>query len=305
MNFFRLSLPFLAIVLGYGQSIDAMKPSSYKIMVHNTMEGTYADTALVVTYKDASGNEVSRVVSAGEIMTIGSSDKLLPGLQGGYGLKFAGYGDFWSKAIKPTFIDPNFFDTERNVLKANPDQPLIITVTAEQPSMFSKYVLKISYAKDISEDLVRKYDRLVSIGNPLSAFGRIKYWKLDQVLSLPEILGLPNNPKLEVETAGLIQGATTLEDVSRYILGLEKDYSAADIKRASDDLNYLWSPQSVSGKKAQAFAQKLLSAVAKARQVLYAALKAKGSLDEDWIELEVENEQQPSGAVSSTSSSQN
>ena len=150
--------------------------------------------------------------------------------------------------------------------------PLIVIV--KTPSWKPPYALTFEYSNKLKQGAEREVTT-----NPLEAFERIKYYKLQNSLTEDQLLNVPNTEWKKIIYIGLLSPlGTTAEDAYRYILGLKKGYTADDVRRAYKDLSLAWHPDKIDDQDDKAYATRVFRLVQKAQEVLLQALQDKADL---------------------------
>jgi len=253
-----------------------MGTPDFKILVYNTLEGKLLNVPLNIKYTDESDNQISRIVSPGYVEVIGSSNDFLPDPKNA--LAFTGYGSLVGGSVQRSVLLPNALKEQWKKVKKSDQDNLIIIVSSKQPLRFEASDLTFTYANVLPDTLRLTYEKFLAEGNALAVFGRLRDWKLVKAFTEEQFLKAPSNdPKKELVPSGLFQSGTTLEEVSRYILGLDKDYTESQAQNALTQLAYQWNAQEVGGKGAQAFNERVMDIAGKAYDVLTHALKQKAS----------------------------
>ncbi len=274
MGFLRISLHTMFIT-GSLFSLHGMEehPKS-QVIIHNDLIGTYVSIPLKVTYHAHRSGEISRIISPGDIAYIGSKDIFLLGSA----ITFSGYGQIMGYSVKNGELLPEMLRSKWEEVKQSDTDPLVITISARQ-RLLGPSELIFEFSNKLPEKTVKAYNAIMTSGNPLAAFGRLRYWNLQNSLLVDELLRLTDDQIRKVLVpARTFQSATTAEDVFRYILGLDKQYTQADIQRAYIDLLTQWDPENIEGDSNKKYAMRVLILVEKAYTAL---LHSRGMLE--WL----------------------
>ncbi len=286
MNFYRIfALCSMMSIGGFVSPSAIERPTEFNIFVVNNVRilKEYVSVPLKVTYLTPSNQAVTSIVGPMEMRFIGTGELLkLPTV-----FTISGYGGIKGYSVKEAHLlneelyrEWQKIQSEPKGLKKKHLETLVIIVTAGDGIPPS---LKFEYSNLPPRELQENFVKIVETHDPLAAFGRITYYDLlnnlkgetlDKLSNLT--IGQLNDPLVP---ARLLYGemyATTGEDVFRYILGLDKNYTKDDVERAYKDLLSQWDPEIFSHNHPQRkFAQNVISWVKKAHDVLLEALQKK------------------------------
>ncbi len=286
MNMYRISAFLMMIGFGSVVSPSAIeRPTKFNIFVVNNVRilKEYVSVPLKVTYLTPSNQPVTSIVGPMEMRFIGTGELLqLPTV-----FTISGYGGIKGYSVKEAHLLNEALYKEWQKIQSEPKglkkthlDPLVITVTAGDGFPPE---LKFEYSHLPPRELEENFLKIIETREPLAAFGRIRYYGLLNDLqgeTLDKLSGLTsgqlNDPLVP---ARMLQGeiyATTGEDVFRYILGLDKNYTKDDVERAYKDLSSQWDPRIFADNLPQReFAKNVITWVKKAHDVLLEALQSK------------------------------
>ncbi len=274
MGFLRISLLTMFTAGSLFASHAMEEPPKFQVIVNNDLIGTYVSVPLKVTFHVRRFEEISRIISPGDIAYIGSTDVFVQGSV----ITFSGYGQILGYSIKDAGLLPEMLRSKWEQVKQSDSDPLVITVSAKQ-RLFGSSELIFEFSNKLPEKTIKAYNTIMTSGNPLAAFGRLRYWNLQNILLVDELLRLTDDQIRKVLVpARTFQSATTAEDVFRYILGLDKQYTRADIQRAYIDLLTQWDPENIEGDSNKKYAMRVLILVEKAYTAL---VHSRGMLE--WL----------------------
>lgn len=111
-------------------------------------------------------------------------------------------------------------------------------------------------------------------GDVLDQFPDLKKYDLQKKLTPDRVLAIQSYNEIVIP-GGWVSGATTGEDIARYILGLPKGYNADSVNRAYRELALKWHPDNQKIEGMKAFAQKVFPVIKKAQEILSQALDKK------------------------------
>ncbi len=267
MDLLRISL-YTICIAGSLFSLNGMDLPKFQVIVNNALIGKYYSVPLKVTYYELPNKKISRIVSPEEVAYIGMSDIFLPGST----IAFSGYGQVVGHSIKDTGLFSHMFRSKWDAVKHSNTDPLVMTLSAKQ-SFTGPSELTFDFSNKLPEAITKKYDSIMASGNPLEAFGRLRYWRLENILQVDQLLNLPDDQiHKELVPASRIQNATTAEDVFRYMLGLDKNYTQDDIQRAYIELSVQWDPKNIIDDTHKKFAERVMALIEKAYTALMQAL---------------------------------
>lgn len=266
MSFIRTSFLVLCNIL-LGSLLHAMGPN-FTIIIENNLKGNVYNIPLEVQVilkkktRESTGEKAVRVISAGSRMYI-DINSLDPYSK----IVFSGYGTLGSRTVNKIAKFLPDLRHRWDLIKQTNQSDLVIKISTK--NVFPKYTLDIDYATILSKDHIEAKEALINHNNALAAFGGITRWRLETVLDIDELLKddvewrkelLPKTP--------LVQRATTVEDVYRYILGLRPQYTSADIQNAVNNLTLEWDEKQFGTVKEKEFAKDVLELVKQADKAL-------------------------------------
>ncbi len=269
---------FLVAAISIVASIGAMKEKKgFKIIVENKMSGLVTNITADVKYATKVGKAPTVRVSPGEVRPIDNFSKIVEGST----IEFIPYGATVIGALAtPVSILQSDLLKEWQAVKTDDSSPLVIKLTAT--GTVPPYTINVQYVGALPAKK-KKLPSAEEVGdvagkprNPLEAFSRIKYWKLQGILDVNEINNVPDWDKVLVKP-GYIQSETTAEDVYRYILGLGKDYTLDDVVTSNKTLSLKWHPDKIASNdpEDQRYAKEVFQLIDSAFKGLKAALKEK------------------------------
>ena len=112
--------------------------------------------------------------------------------------------------------------------------------------------------------------------NALAVFDKLEYWKVLPYLEEKQVLRMqPPEWDAVIVPEGSAIGATKAEDIFRYILDLEQDYSLADVEKTYHQLILQWQHDKVPVQY-EDFGIRVSLVLQTARRVLTQAVEDKG-----------------------------
>jgi hypothetical protein len=195
-------------------------------------------------------------------------------------ITFGGYGDLGSYLVEKTGLFPAMLRDKWRRVKKHDSEPLVIIVSSEG-IMFPR-TIKFEFSNKLPDATIKNYDTIRATGNPLAAFIRLSQYGLLPYLTQDQVFAIHSGEL----SAGLVPARawelypTSAEDVLRYILGLQKNYTEQDVRKAYANIKVEWHPKNIRT-ASQGFARDVRSLAEKAHDTLLEAIKDR-SLSDEW-----------------------
>lgn len=187
-------------------------------------------------------------------------------------LIFCGSGDWHSWLRSTATVPVCSLGLEWRKLNC-PDDHVLVVEVAQIKGIRSTGVTFRSM-KPAEED--EHHKEAFEVNNPFLLFDSICAWGFQDMIDVDKYLkSRAKNWSRVCIPAGTIVSATTLEDIARYVLGLEKGYTRHDLDWAAKPLLFEWDPRNIEDARRKAFAELVSAVVKKSAQILLQALKDK------------------------------
>ncbi len=273
MKFLRMALFAALLSSGSLVSLYGMFPQ-FNIAIINSL-----CVPLEVNYCITGNQKISRVIVPGQVKIIGSEDIIMPDSM----IAFSGYGVVNGYLVNTTELFHNVLRATWESLQPIKGDPLIITVSSK--GLLAPSEVTFEFSKNLPGAIRESYDNIVKSGKgkPLAAFVPLSRYDLVEALTLKQLLRIRHSNQLNtvlVPARWWEWNSTTGEDAFRYILGLNKDYREADVKRAYSDIETEWDTGNIIGHEAQGYATTVISVAKQAHDLLLESLKDRGLMDE-------------------------
>lgn len=252
------NIKILSIFCILSLAIDAMEPeASFKVAVRNNfgapIDVTYTINGKTVVKKLGAGADILGTINKmdGQIV-ISRSGAYMGYTAKSWSLPKNGLLQLWAQKEK--------YSSDVNTLL------LIVESTAGGAAIAVRYVVVPEESIGVSEKLEK---------DVLDQFSMLEHYGLNKKLTPEQVIAI-RSPKEVVIKAGWLSGATTGEDIARYILGLDKNYDRASLDRAYRELALQWAPDKQTLPAMKEFAGKVMPIINHARDLLTQALRDKG-----------------------------
>ncbi len=247
----KLFVPLLVMV---GFSVYAMEDPTFSINIKNS-----STERIQVSWTTSRGKELKEIINPDKSKSLFSFKALNRGSK----VNIALYGEYKGWKAISTDIEKSEFLKQWYEKRTEDKGQLLVTVTKGW-----KPWLTLDYAstKGIEEEPLNP---VLLLNFPNLAFKA----ELLKVLTGDDISKLSSGSQPIYDEEGT--QLATAEDVYRYILGLDKNYSRTDVKNAYNRLIILWAPDKQEGKEEKAFASRGFILVQKAYKGLNEVLDEK------------------------------
>lgn len=255
----KIKVMSLLLVIMLGCPVFAMEPeANFKIAVHNTY-GAPIDITYILN-----GKTLTKKLGNDGFFVLGQADRIEGDIVISRSGAYMGYtAKSWSQ--------------QKNALwqlweqKKMPDlNALLLTVSSSAGGTVLS--VRINAADEKTFGLRNKFEKDV-----LDQFPALVDYGFNKKLTPDQIIAI-KSPKEVVIKAGWLglQGATTGEDIARYILGLPKEYDKASLDRSYRELALNWAPDKQPLEGLRELATKVMQVINHARDLLNEALREKG-----------------------------
>ena len=222
--------------------------------------------------------EISRVIAPGQVKLIGSEDMIMSDST----IAFSGYGAVNGYLVQSAELFQTRLRATWESIQPAQGDPLIITVSSK--GLMVPGEVSFEFSKSLPRAIKRSYDSIVKSGKgqPLAAFMRLSHYDLVEALTMKQLVRIKHSNQLNtvlVPARWWEWNSTTGEDIFRYLLGLNKDYTEADVERAYCDIKTEWDIDNIMGHEAQGYATTVIS-VAKNAHDLVTRPKDRGLMEE-------------------------
>lgn len=250
--FNRFTPAGLIVVALLGCNILAMKVNNddFKIAVHNNY-GAPIDVIYTLN-----GNKITKKLGDKGFFTLGTNNRI----EGD--IIISRSGDLKSYLAKSWAQQKNALWQIWEQKKREDTDAILLTVTSAVAG--TQIMVKIGVGKEETFGAVQKYQEDV-----LDQFPVLVQYGLQKTLTPEKIAAIRSWKDIVIPSGWYgLQGATTGEDIARYILGLPKNYDQASMDRAYRELALKWAPDKQNSAVMKEFAEKVMKLINHARDLL-------------------------------------